>query len=79
MSPKTAPKPVTELSERIKAAQRAVKSQETALFNDRELRRRLVVQAIDEGYPYREIARWLGTGTGAVSKIAAKPDPDDEE
>ena len=79
MSPKTAPKPVADLTERLAAASRAVKAQEKALSDERELRRRLVVQAADEGMPMRAIAKALGGGTGLVSKILSKPDPDDEE
>lgn len=79
MSPKTAARPVTDLTKRLEAAQRAVVAHEKALSNERELRRRLVVQAIDEGMPYRAVAAALGVGTGAVSKIVSKPDPDDEE
>jgi hypothetical protein len=69
---------VTELGPRLEAAARAVADAESKLAAERELRRRLVVQAADEGVPMREIARRLGGGTGLVSKILAKPDPDDE-
>lgn len=76
--PRTAPKPVTDLQELVAKAQRAVKAGEKALASERELRRRRVVEAVDAGYPYREIARWLGGGTGMVSKIVSTPEPEEE-
>jgi hypothetical protein len=77
--PKTL-QPVQDLTPRLAAVQRAVEDDESSLRDNRELRRRLVVQAADEGMPHRAIGRALGgKGTGLVSKILAKPDPDEDE
>lgn len=71
--------PVRDLTPRLEAAARAVRDAESSLRNERELRRRLVVQAADEGMPHRAIARALGGGTGLVSKILATPEPEEEQ
>lgn len=69
--------PVRDLTPRLEASARALRDAESAVRNERELRRRLVVQAADEGMPHRAIARALGGGTGLVSKILATPEPEE--
>jgi DNA-binding NarL/FixJ family response regulator len=69
----------TDLGPRLESAQAAVKSAEVLLANERELRRRLVLQAVDEGMSQREVARKLKIGTGGLSKILATPDPEDDD
>jgi hypothetical protein len=66
-----------DLLPRIEAAAKAVRDSERLLRDDREARRRLVVEAADSGVAHRAIARALGSGTGLVSKILATPDPED--
>lgn len=70
---------VSDLTPRLEAAARAVADAESSLRNERELRRRLVNEAVDEGMSQRAIARALGGGTGLVSKILATPEPDEGE
>lgn len=69
--------PVRDLTPRLERAAAAVRDAENSLRNEREIRRRLVVQAADEGMPHRAIARALGGGTGLVSKILATPEPEE--
>jgi hypothetical protein len=66
-----------DLLPRIEKAAAAVRDAESALRNERELRRRLVHEAADAGVAMRAIAAALGGGTGLVSKILATPDPED--
>lgn len=68
----------TDLTPRLQAAAAAVRDAESKLAQERELRRRLVVQAVDEGMPQRQVARALGGGTGLVSKILATPEPEED-
>lgn len=68
---------VPDLSPRLAAAARAVADAESKLAHERELRRRLVNDAVDEGMSQRAIARALGGGTGLVSKILATPEPEE--
>jgi hypothetical protein len=68
----------SDLTPRLEAANRACKSAETALRNERELRRRLVNEAIDAGMSYGAVAKALGGTRGLVSKILAKPEPVEE-
>lgn len=75
MSPKTV---AHDMTPRLKAVAQAIRDDESLLRDDRELRRRLVLQALDEGMSYRAIADALGGGTGLVSKIVAKPEPEEE-
>lgn len=70
---------VPDLTPRLEASARAVADAESKLRHERELRRRLVNDAVDEGMSQRAIARALGGGTGLVSKILATPEPDEEE
>lgn len=75
----TKPKPVVpDLTPRLEAAAAAVRDSEGKLRHERELRRRLVWQAWQEGMSARAIARTLGGGTGLVSKILATPAPEEE-
>jgi hypothetical protein len=69
----------TDLGPRLEAAGKAVRDAESKLAQERELRRLLVVQAVEEGMAQRQVARHLGGGTGLVHKILAKPDPEDED
>lgn len=77
-SAKLAPINVQNFGPRLEAAAAAVRAAETHLADERELRRRIVNEATDAGLPARTIARHLSGGTGLVSKILAKREPDDE-
>lgn len=77
--PRLAPAPVTNLEPRARAAQKAVNDARAHLEQELELRRRIVVEAVDQGVPYRTVGAWLGLGTGAVSKIVATPEPPEGE
>lgn len=79
MSPRTAAPEVADLLTRISSAADDVRDAVRALNSRREQRRQLVVQAADEGISQRQIAAALGGGTGLVTKILAKPDPEVEE
>jgi hypothetical protein len=77
--PRTSKTVATDLGPRLEAAARAVADAESKLRNERELRRRLVNQAVDEGMSYRQIGKALGGGTGLVSKIVSTAGPEDED
>jgi uncharacterized protein (UPF0261 family) len=68
---------------RITAAAKAVADAEHALAAERELRRRVVVDAVEDGMSQRGVAAALKAGgaggTGLVHKILATAPPEDDQ
>jgi hypothetical protein len=70
------PKPVVEdLKPRIQAAAAAVADDREAYRLSVKALKGLVVQAVDEQVPQREIAKWAGyRSTSRITQILAEPD-----
>lgn len=59
---------------RLQAARDAVRDALARLKSERQLRNRVIVEAIDGGMSTVQVAKWVGIGQPAVVKVLADPD-----
>jgi hypothetical protein len=65
-----------DLGPRLRAAAQDVDDLDEEIGDARRLLRQLVVQAVDEGYSQRSIARLTGRSPSWITKVLAEPDDD---
>jgi hypothetical protein len=57
---------------RLSEARQAVEGHYGAWHDELEVRDHIILEAIDEGWPQGQVARWAGVSTARVTQIIAR-------